>query len=65
MRDYFSLLSRVLSEGLKLQRKKWGIKKRGGIGGWDKKDNCGLQPKKYKLLRNITNNVTVPTEDSN
>ena len=45
--------------GDKKKKKKWGI------GGWDKKDNCGLQHKKYKLLRNITNNVTVPTEDSN
>lgn len=45
LRDYFSLLSRVLSEGLKLQCKKWGV------GSWKKKDNCGPQPKKYKLLR--------------
>ena len=59
LRDYFSLLSRVISEALKLQCKKWGI------GSWDKMNNCGPQPKKYKLLINITKNATVPTEDSN
>lgn len=59
LRDYFSLPSRVISEALKLQCKKWGI------GSWDKMSNCGPQPKKYKLLTNITNNATVPTEDSN
>ena len=39
---------------------------RWGIGLWDKKDNCGpllLSLKKYKSLKNITNNATLPSED--